>query len=68
VRSDAGLRGISYVPEFSDVLQEGSWATVPAEAIVVDEAMIDTEFALRTLSFPPAGPHRFYRLRVELNE
>lgn len=68
VRSDAGLRGISYVPEFSDVLQEGSWAAMPAEAFVVDEAMIDTEFALRTLSFPPAGPHRFYRLRVELNE
>jgi len=68
VRKDAGLRGISYVPEFSDSLQEGSWVEIPAGEFAMGEAMMDTEFVLRTLSFPPAGPQRFYRLRVALNE
>lgn len=70
-RTDAALRGLSYVVETSTGLGVPSWsATLPpgASSSTQPFAPAVAGFERRTVSWPADGPRRFVRLRVALAE
>jgi hypothetical protein len=70
-RSDAGVRGLSYLVETSTNLNDltGS-TTLPAGAVSSTAAYSPAEpgFVKRTISWPSDGPRRFARVKVALSE
>jgi hypothetical protein len=70
-RSDAGLRGLSYIVETSTGLNglAGS-TTLPAGAVSSIAAYSPAEpgFVKRTITWPSDGPRRFARVKVTLSE
>lgn len=71
IRSDAELRGVSYVVEFSETLLEDSWSSEAPEGTEVSTEAWSPGvpgFAKRTVTWPSDAPRRFARLRVELAE
>ena len=70
-RSDAGVRGLSYIVETSTGLDNlnGS-TTLPAGAMSSTAAYSPAEpgFVKRTISWPSDGPRRFARVKVALSE
>lgn len=70
-RTDAALRGLSYVVETSTGLGAPPWsATLPpgASSTTQPYAPAVAGFVRRTVSWPADGPRRFVRLRVTLAE
>lgn len=70
-RSDAGVRGLSYIVETSTGLDDlaGS-TTLPAGAVSSTAAYSPAEpgFVKRTITWPSDGPRRFARVKVTLSE
>lgn len=69
VRTDAALRGLSYVIEFSDDLD--SWSTASPPGLTLDDAPYVpdiTGFQHRSARWPLATGPRFARLRILLAE
>ena len=70
-RSDAGVRGLSYIVETSTGLDNlaGS-TTLPAGAVSSTAAYspAETGFVKRTITWPSDGPQRFARVKVTLSE
>ena len=70
-RTDADLRGISYIVEWSSDLAAGSWTTTPpAGSTTTDEHWIPfvSGFQRHLIRWPTTTGPRFARLRVELDE
>lgn len=70
-RSDAALRGLSYIVETSTGLGAPPWSgTLPpgASSSTQPFAPAVSGFVKRTVSWPADGPRRFVRLRVSLAE
>lgn len=70
-RSDAGVRGLSYIVETSTGLDNlaGS-TTLPAGAVSSTAPYTPAEpgFVMRTITWPSDGPQRFARVKVTLSE
>ena len=70
-RSDAGVRGLSYIVETSTGLDNltGS-TTLPVGAVSSTAAYSPAEpgFVKRSITWPSDGPRRFARVKVELSE
>ena len=70
-RSDAGVRGLSYIVETSTGLSNlaGS-TTLPPGAVSSTAAFSPAEpgFVRRTITWPSDGPRRFARVKVTLSE
>jgi len=67
-RTDAEVRGLSYIVESGSSLADGSWANADseiAETIVTPE---DAGFEIVEVLFAASNDRRFFRLRVDLNE
>lgn len=70
-RTDAALRGISYLVEWSDSLAPGSWTTIAPPGTTGSVAAWNPAvagFEQAVLSWPDAATPRFCRVRVELDE
>jgi len=70
-RSDAGVRGLSYIVETSTALDDiGGSTTLPAGAVSSAAAYSPDEpgFVRRTITWPADGPLRFARVKVTLSE
>lgn len=70
-RTDAELRGLSYLVEWSDPSAAGGWGTAPPPGLVESAEAWDPAvagFERRVLSWPAGAGPRFCRVRIELDE
>jgi hypothetical protein len=65
---DAALRGLAYLPEFSQTLKPDSWTDQPPAGFRVEDSPPESGRVLRTIRFDASQPQVFARVRVLLNE
>jgi len=65
---DAVLRGLSYLPEFSESLEPDSWNARQPAGLLVEDSPAEAGRVWRTIRFDAVEPLLFARVRVLLNE